>query len=288
MDPANLRRWTAFTLSILTLSLPRPAAARFGKASSGSRASSAGVHAAAPAPSRAHAPPARVYPRYYGPSYGAWHGHYDWYGYYPYPYEPSYGYPYAYPAAPYPYYPPPPPPSGPPSISMSFGADAALGYRGGSGAYGLGLAVDSHRFGINTQFTSIYLPAEVGFGGVHDNIGLLNLFATYSVVSLRDARLRLEAGIMSAFAADLVTAGPGFGISMTVGAVGPVGFEGAAHVTPYPFQEFDWNLGLVAHAGPAGIRGGWRRIWLDDRGLVDHISHQDVFSGPYLGLSFSF
>src|SRR5262249_22744890 len=94
MDPADLKRWAAFALSILALLLPRPAAARFGKASSGSRASSAGVHPAVPAPSRTYAPPARVYPRYYGPPYGAWHGHYGWYGYSPYPDEPYYAYPY--------------------------------------------------------------------------------------------------------------------------------------------------------------------------------------------------
>jgi len=287
MDPANLRRLAAFALSVSILLLSRSAAAQFGKASSGSRASSTGVHRAAPAPSGTYAPTARVYPSY-GPPYGAWHGHYGFYGYYAYPSEPYSAYPYAYPA-PYPYYPPPPPPpSGPPSISISFGADGVLSYRGSSGAFGLALAVDSPRFGINAQFTSIYPPAELGFGGVHDNIGLVNLFATYSVVASRDARLRLEAGVMSAFAPDLVAVGPGFGASLIVGAVGPVSFEGSAHFTPYPFREFDSNLGLAVHAGPAGIRGGWRRIWLDDRGLVDQVSHQEVFSGPYLGLVFSF
>ncbi len=290
MDPANLKRLTAAAFSALTLLLPLPAAARFGKAGSSSRASSSAVHPSSPVAPRPYIAPDRGgSPRYYGPP-GVWRGHYGWYGYYPYPavvpvYEPYYPYP-----PPYPYpYPPPPLVAGPPSVSLSLGADGVLSYRGGAGGFGLGLAVDAHRFGVNAQFISIYLPVDNGGFGQHgqDNIGLFNLFATYSVVASRDARLRLEAGLMSAFAPDLVSAGPGFGLSLVVGTAGPVGLEGMVHATPYPFRELDAGLGLVLRAGPVGIRGGWRRIWLDDRGLVDHVSHQDVFSGPYFGLLFA-
>jgi hypothetical protein len=165
-----------------------------------------------------------------------------------------------------------------------------VGYRGDSGAFALGFAVDVHRFGVSTQFTSLYLPVDYGSGfALHgnDDIGLFNLFATYSVVASRGARLRLEAGLMSAFAPALSTAGPGFGLSALIGAAGPLGFEGMVHMTPYPFREIDADLGLVVQVGLVGIRGGWRRIWLDDRGLVDQVSHQDVFSGPYFGLLFA-
>jgi hypothetical protein len=293
MDPANLKRLTVGALSALTLLLPLPAAARFGKAGSSPRASRSAVHPSSPVPpSRPYiAPGGGGAPRYYRPP-GVWRGHYGWYGYEAYPavvpiYEPYYPYPYP---PPYPYpYPPPPVVDGPPSVSLSLAADGVLSYRGGAGAFGLGLAVDAHRFGVNAQFTSIYLPVDDGGFGWHghDNIGLFNLFATYSLVASRDARLRLEAGLMSAFAPDLVTAGPGFGLSLVIGEAGPVGLEGTVHATPYPFRELDGGLGLVLRAGPVGIRGGWRRIWLDDRGLVDHISHQDVFSGPYFGLQFA-
>ncbi len=294
MDPANLKRLTAAALSAFTLLLPIPASARFGKAGSNSRASSSAVHPSSPvAPSRPYIAPARGGSlRYYGPP-GVWRGHYGSYGYYPYPavvpvYEPYSPYPYP-PPYPYPYPYPPPLVAGPPSVTLSLAADGVLSYRGGAGAFGLGLAVDAHRFGVNSQFISLYLPVDDGGFGWHghDNIGLFNLFATYSLVASRDARLRLEAGLMSAFAPNLVTAGPGFGLSLVVGAVGPVGLEGMVHATPYPFRELDAGLGLVLRAGPVGLRGGWRRIWLDDRGLVDHISHQDVFSGPYFGLLFA-
>lgn len=286
MDPANLKRLTA-ALSALTLLLPLPAAAR-------SHASSPAVHSASPvAPSRPYiAPGGGGSPRYYGPP-GVWRGHYGWYGYDPYPavvpvYEPDYPYPPPPPPYPYPYA-PPQFASGPPSVSMSLGADGVVSYRGGSGAFGLGLAVDVQRFGVNAQFMSLYLPVDDGGFALHghDNIGLFNLFATYSLVASRNARLRLEAGLMSAFAPALAAVGPGFGLSLVVGAVGPVGLEGMAHGTPYPFRELDAGLGLVVRAGPVGIRGGWRRIWLDDRGVVDSISHRDVFSGPYFGLQFA-
>jgi hypothetical protein len=285
MKPANLRRLTAAALSTLILLLPLPAAARFGKAGSSSRGSSPAAHPSSPVVPRPYiAPGGGGYPRYYGPP-GVWRGHYGWYGYSPYPavvpvYEPYYPYPYP--------YPPPPMVAGPPSVSMSLGADGVVSYRGGAGAFGLGLAVDADRFGVNTQFISIFLPSDTGGFAGHgqDNIGLFNLFATYSPIASRDARLRLEAGLMSAFAPNLVSAAPGFGLSLLVGAAGPIGVEGMVHATPYPFREVDAGLGLVLRAGPVGLRGGWRRIWLDDRGLVDHISHQDVFSGPYFGLLF--
>jgi len=55
----------------------------------------------------------------------------------------------------------------------------------------------------------------------------------------------------------------------------------------YPYDQFDWNLGATLTFGRAQLHGGWRRIWLNDQGLVDGISHEEAFSGPYLGLSFT-
>jgi hypothetical protein len=39
--------------------------------------------------------------------------------------------------------------------------------------------------------------------------------------------------------------------------------------------------------GPAGLRAGWKQIYLNDLGLVDGIVHADLFSGPYLGVGFT-
>ena len=109
------------------------------------------------------------------------------------------------------------------------------------------------------------------------------MYATYALIASPFGRLRVEGGLTSAFAPDLVVAGPGAGFSGVIN-LGPLGIEGAIHGTPWPYRQLDWNAGLAINAGPVGFHGGWRRIFLDDRGLVDNVIHKDAFSGPYLGI----
>jgi len=269
---------------------PSPAEARFGKRSGSSGGNSGGgVHGSSGG--------GGVYygPRYYGPyRYYGWPSLYaGWgYGYYPFGYYPPYFYdPYAYPVAGQPVLVQQTP--GPKITTtlalegQTFGTLDSGGYhsRGNSGAVAGKLGFEGQRLGVNLQFTSIFIPRDnVSLGSGHDTIGLFNLYGTYALISHPHGRLRIEAGLTSAFAPDLTVAGPGGGFSAVI-LLGPVGIEGAIHGTPFPYRQLDWNTGLALNLGPLGLHGGWRRIYLDDKGLVDGIRNTDVFSGPYLGLT---
>jgi len=300
---ANIRFLASLGTAVALMLAPLSAEARFGKRSGGSSGSSSGssggAHAASPGSSYVAVPSYRgsyyYRPYYYG--YG-FPGYYFGWGYYPYAgfYPPYTYYPYAYPYA----YPAPQsigqqaPRS---EIKLTLGAEGVAHVSGqafsggqafnGGGSFGLNLALEGKRLGLNTQFTSIFAKGEDVFGG--DTIKLLNIYGTYALAANERGRLRIEAGLVSAFAPDLTVAGPGLGFSGIVQVIGPLGIEGAVHGTVYPFHELDWNAGLALAIGQLGIRGGWRRIFLDDRGLVDPgINHQDRFSGPYLGLALVF
>lgn len=270
---------------------PTPAEARFGKRSGGSSGgSSGGAHGASGGGAVYYSP--RYYSpyRYYGygwPSFYAGWG----YGYYPFGYYPPYYYtPYAYPVA------------GPvltqqapgPKITttlalegQTFGTLDSSGYhsRGNGSAVGGRIAFEGHRLGVNLQFTEIFAPIDnVSVSTGTDNIGLFNIYGTYALIAHPNARLRVEAGLTSAFAPNLTVAGPGGGFSAVI-LFGPLGIEGAIHGTPFPYRQLDWNTGLALNLGPLGLHGGWRRIYLDDQGLVDGNRNTDVFGGPYVGLT---
>ncbi|MFN7132488.1 MAG: hypothetical protein ACK4N5_10420, partial [Myxococcales bacterium] len=142
------------------------------------------------------------------------------------------------------------------------------------------------RFGFNSQFTSIFARAEGGAPGL-DHIGLLDAHLTYAILRGEHGRLRLEGGLSSAFAPDIIFVGPDVGTSAAMGIAGPVGAEASLHLTPYPYVQVDGYAGLTLTLGPAGLRAGWRHVYLNDRGLVDGVVNADTFSGPFLGLSLS-
>jgi len=183
----------------------------------------------------------------------------------------------------------------PPSVSWSqqhglsflMGFEGAVSHNDDSFFGSFNLRLEGTRFGVNTQLTGIRLPWDDQASADTHPIGLVNAYATYSILSTPTARLRVEAGFMAAFARDLATVGPGFGVSGYTQLLGALGTEGAAHVALYPYDQFDWNIGATLTFGRAQLHGGWRRIWLNDQGLVDGISHEEAFSGPYLGLSFT-
>ncbi len=278
----------ALVFFVVAVLFPTSAEARFGKrSSSGGAAGSGGYHGSSSGATYA--------PRYYVPyrsSFAVWPSfYYGWgFGYYPYfGYYPPYYYdPYAYPV---------PQPvlvqRGPPPIikttisaeGQAFGSWDGRGYHSGDGgSVGAKLVFEGQRLGINAQFTSIFAPREDrAINPGTDQISLFNVYATYALIASPHGRLRVEGGLTSAFAPDLVVAGPGAGFSAVVN-LGPLGLEGAIHGTPWPYRELDWSTGLAINVGPVGFHGGWRRIFLDDRGLVDNVIHKDAFSGPYLGI----
>jgi hypothetical protein len=267
---------------------PTTAEARFGKRSSSGGASSGGYHGSSGGGTY-------YVPRYYAPYrysyawpsfyYGWGFGYYPYFGYYP----PYYYSPYAYPVPQQPVL----VQQGPPPVikttiaaeGQAFGNWDSGGYHSrDGGSVGAKLAFEGRRLGVSAQFTSIFAPREDrAINPGTDQISLFNIFATYALIASPHGRLRAEGGLTSAFAPDLVVAGPGAGFSGVIN-LGPLGLEGAIHGTPWPYRELDWSAGLAINVGPVGFHGGWRRIFLDDRGLVDNVIHKDAFSGPYLGI----
>jgi hypothetical protein len=266
---------------------PASAEARFGKRSGGggggaSSGREGGTHAASSysAGSRGlyYAPSYRYFlPYYYGfPSfnYGWGYGYYPYYGYYPPYYYDPYSYPYAPEVSVGQQY--------RPELKVTLGAEGQA-YTGG-GSLGLNAGLEGRRFGIKGQFTGLSVKADDG-SATTDTIKLFDLFATYALIAHPSARFRVEAGMMSAFAQDLTVVGPGFGFSGSVRLLGPLGAEAAIHATPYPYRELHWNAGLALGIGPVALRGGWRRIYLNDNGLVNTgVDHKDIFGGPYAGV----
>lgn len=147
-----------------------------------------------------------------------------------------------------------------------------------------GLATfEQGRFGLSTEFNALFVPAVDGSGAV-DHLRLWNSYVTFAVLANERGRLRLGAGVDAAMAPDATFVGPGFVAQASVGLAGPIGLEGTVHLTPLPFTQVDWSAGATLALGPVGLRGGWRRIYLNDQGNLDGVIHEDVFSGPYVAV----
>lgn len=156
---------------------------------------------------------------------------------------------------------------------------------------GIGLAASFRLDGISWGFVAdgrlLTLGAEDGSANV-DSISLANAHLTYALLSGEYGKLRLEAGIASAFAPDLIVAGPSVGSTVTLNLSPWFGFDAGLHGTPFPFRRIEWSAGAHLALGPVGLHTGWRVIDLDDAGLVDGVSHRDVLAGPYAAASLTF
>lgn len=203
--------------------------------------------------------------------YGYWFGYQPWFGY----------------SDPYPAQPPPPPEvvQQPRQAAFSFGTEAQ-GYIGGGASLGLNLAFEHERIGFRSNFLGIFVPADDGSDMI-DSIKLLDAHVTYALLASQRGRLRVGAGVNSAFAPDIIMAGPGISVIGVMGLMGPISGEAAFQLTPFPFTQIDWSAGLSLAMGPMGMRAGWRRIYLNDNGFVDGVAHADLFSGPYVALALS-
>ena len=202
------------------------------------------------------------------------------YGYYPFwygsaAYAPAYGYGYyAYPAT-------DAPPAGP-ALVVSVGAEAQANAQGG--ALGGSFALEGDRWGFNAQATGVLTGNSSGFV---ETTSLVNGYATYALLADPRGRIRIEGGVSSAFAQNLILVGPSFGFSGAVGIIGPFGLDAQIHGTPIPYRELDWSAGGTVAIGPVGLRAGWRQIYLNDMGFGGTGVHEDLFSGPYVGLGLS-
>ncbi len=171
-----------------------------------------------------------------------------------------------------------------PQLAAAFGIEGQL--HGEGAGLGVSMGIEGDRFGFTGQFTGIFARADDGSSGI-DNISLLDAHLTWAPLRGEHGRVRLEGGVSSAFASDIIFLGPDVGASAAIGLLGPVGAEASFHLTPFPYVQADAYAGLNLTLGPAGIRAGWRHIYLNDLGKVDGIAHADTFSGPFVGLSLS-
>jgi hypothetical protein len=160
----------------------------------------------------------------------------------------------------------------------------AHGYVEGGAGLGLSLGAEHGRLGLHSRLLGIFVGSEDGSGAI-DSIKLMDLHLTYAVLADDRARVRLGAGMDSAFAPDIIMAGPGISLSGVVRIMGPISAEGMLKFTLYPYTQVDWSGGVSMAMGPLGMRVGWRRMYLNDNGHVDGVAHADVFSGPYIALA---
>lgn len=175
--------------------------------------------------------------------------------------------------------------SQPNPLTLRLGANgAALGHGAGLDAF---IGVEGQQWGVDARALALILPTDDGSVGT-DSITLTNMHLTLAVLAREKARLRIEGGFSSAHAPDLTVVGPSMALSFEACLVGPLDLEMRAQGTPYPYRQLDAHAGLAVHLNTLVLRGGVRTLFLDDNGLVDGVVNQEAFSGPYLGLGFTF
>lgn len=148
---------------------------------------------------------------------------------------------------------------------------------------GLGLRVDWKRWGIDARYDNVSLLAEDGSLSF-DTIRLLDTAVTYSLLEGEKGRLRVHAGLYSAFAPDIIFVGPGAGASVSLNVLGPFTAETGANLVLIPFTKLDAHAALGFRLGFLEARGGVRFTALDDQGRVDGVRNTDVLMGPYVSL----
>ncbi|MFT3838044.1 MAG: hypothetical protein QM723_13745 [Myxococcaceae bacterium] len=292
-------RRALFTLTMFAALVAFPAEARFGKSgggghssgghsSGGSSSHSSSSHSASPIGGSngngVH------YSGGYG--YGGGYGYYQphWYsGFYYGSFVPYYGYGWGYPA--YRSYGygevvgSAPAQAEDPPLRVVAGAEAQ-GYLSGF-TLGVNAAVEGVRWGFNVNAQNMAIRKDDGTPGF-DNLQQVNAHLTFAPLVGQYGRIRLEGGIDSVFAPDLIVLGPTVGVSGVWWVGGPIALEGSIMYTPWPFTQVDAKAGLGVGLGAVGLRAGWRFQMLNDQGRVDGVSHTDVYNGPYVGASVVF
>ncbi len=166
-------------------------------------------------------------------------------------------------------------------VRVALGAEG-MAFPGGASA-GLTFGLEGERWGFSSAYNFLRVGADDSSGGT-DTLQQLNAHLTYALLAGSRGRLRVEAGADSVFAPQLMAMGPSLGASGVLWLGGPFALEGAVSVTPFPYRQVEARAGVALGLGPVGLRGGWRTLYLDDAGMSDGSAHQDLFSGPYVGL----
>jgi hypothetical protein len=218
---------------------------------------------------------------YRGYSWGLRYPAYGWgWGYYGAPYRPYVYGPVVGSAA---YYASQPPAE--PALLITAGAQGQF-LQGGGGAVGLNASIEGERLGVMVDVNNFILPNADGSFDVAA-LRTLEAHGTFAVLAGPMGRLRLEAGVDSVFAPNVILIGPGVGASGTLSLVGPLGADASLRLTPWPYRQLDGMAGLTLALGPLGLRGGFRVTVLDDEGHIDGTEQTNVYAGPYVGLTLS-
>ncbi|QSQ22119.1 hypothetical protein JY651_44465 [Pyxidicoccus parkwayensis] len=166
-----------------------------------------------------------------------------------------------------------------------------LGLQGGpvteGAAVDLFIGLEGRRFGADVRLTGMGLDADDGSDET-DTISLVEAHLTWAIVSLPQARVRVEAGVSTAHAPDVTFVGPSLGMSLEACMAGPLDFEARVQTTPFPYRQVDASAALALHLGALVLRGGYRGMVLDDAGEVDDVRHVDTFHGPFFGLGLTY
>lgn len=189
-----------------------------------------------------------------------------------------------------------PPPSSPPAeiinrkstlfSPMRMGIEG--GFVAGGGSRGTAfLAIEGEQMGVDGRISGLTLPTDDGSAGT-DEIGVAEVHLTWAAVAQERMRLRMEAGFSYAGAPELKVYAPSLGVSFDGRLAPSLDVEARVQVTPFPYHQVDAQAALAVKLYPFALRAGWRTLFMDDAGLVDGESHQDLFSGPYLGLGLNF
>ncbi|CAM4429398.1 hypothetical protein [Corallococcus exiguus] len=170
---------------------------------------------------------------------------------------------------------------------LSLRAGLNGGIMGGGVAGDAFLGIEGEALGIAVQGTQLVLPTDDGTRGT-DDIRLAILHITYAPVSTDRVRWRLEGGLSTAHAPDVLFVGPSLATSLEVCVAGPLDLEARVQGTAGTYRQLDASAGIALHLGALNVRGGVRGLVLDDAGRVDGIQHIDSFVGPYAGAGLAF
>ncbi|MGZ3459217.1 MAG: hypothetical protein ACXU86_12030 [Archangium sp.] len=155
------------------------------------------------------------------------------------------------------------------------------------GGLGFNLGIEERRWGVSTRLTGLSLDPDDGSEG-RDHIQLAEAHVTFSPLAGEHGRLRLEGGVAAARAPDVTFVGPSLAMSFERCLFGPFDVEGRVQWVPVPHLQLDGQAGLAVHLGVLTLRGGWRALLLDDRGLVDGEVHREAMGGPFGGVGLNF
>ncbi len=167
-------------------------------------------------------------------------------------------------------------------------SNPALSLTSGS-SLGLSLRVEGRELGFHASYDGFFTNGYSNFGS-SSALDYYTAHFTWSFLSGRSGRLRLEGGLAVLSWASLppygpqTAAGPEVGFSGQVALVGPLGLVGHARVATWAHSARDFQLAAALRLGPVALTGGWRDLRADGGSTAPDLR----FAGPQFGLALLF